>query len=50
MIKHYQQFKGVLKDYQMSERAKNALNGLKLILLVAPTSTGRNTVIKAKRR
>jgi guanylate kinase len=46
MIKHYQQFKGVLKDYQMSERAKNALNGLKLILLVAPTSTGRNTVIK----
>jgi len=30
----------------MSERAKAALQGLDLVLLVAPTSTGRNTVIR----
>jgi guanylate kinase len=30
----------------MSERAKKALEGLNLVLLVAPTSTGRNTVIR----
>jgi guanylate kinase len=44
-LKHYQEFKDVLATYMMSERAKKALEGLQLILLVAPTSTGRNTVI-----
>jgi guanylate kinase len=44
-LKHSQEFKEVLEHYQMSERAKNALEGLKLVL-VAATSTGRNTVIK----
>jgi guanylate kinase len=44
-LKHYQEFKNVLATYTMSERAKKALEGLRLILLVAPTSTGRNTVI-----
>jgi guanylate kinase len=45
-LKYYQEFKEVLDNYQMSERAKNALEGLEMVLLVAPTSTGRNTVIR----
>lgn len=45
-LKHYKEFKDILTNYRMSERAKNALKGLTLILLVAPSSTGRNTVIK----
>jgi guanylate kinase len=45
-LKYYQEFKDVLENYQMSERAKHALEGLDLVLLVAATSTGRNTVIK----
>jgi guanylate kinase len=44
-LNQYQEFKEVLKHYQMSDHAKSALEGLNLILLVAPTSTGRNTVI-----
>lgn len=44
-LKHYQEFKEALTNYHISERAKNALQDLKLVLLVAPTSTGRNTVI-----
>jgi guanylate kinase len=44
-LKYYQDFREVLANYQMSERAKNALEGLQLVLLVAATSSGRNTVI-----
>jgi guanylate kinase len=44
-LKHHQDFKEVLANYHMSERAKAALDGLQLVLLVAATSTGRNTVI-----
>jgi guanylate kinase len=44
-LKHHQEFKDVLANYHMSERAKTALEGLHLVLLVAATSTGRNTVI-----
>src|SRR3990167_319885 len=45
-LKHYQQFKKILGQYQMSELAKKTLEDLNLILMVAPTSTGRNTIIK----
>src|SRR5438105_2867014 len=45
-LKHHQEFQEVLKNYHVSERAKKALEGLKLVLLVAPTSTGRNTAIQ----
>jgi guanylate kinase len=45
-LSRYQDFKTVLATYHMSDRAKQALEGLHLVLLVAPTSTGRNTVIK----
>jgi guanylate kinase len=44
-LKYHQEFKDVLANYHMSERAKTALEGLHLVLLVAATSTGRNTVI-----
>lgn len=45
MLSKYNEFKSVLATYHMSERAKSALEGLHLVLLVAPSSTGRNTVI-----
>jgi len=45
-LKHHAEFRNVLTKYQMSERAKKALEGLKFILTVAPTSTGRNTIIR----
>jgi len=45
-LNHIQDFKDLLQNYHMSERAKQALEGLQLVLLVAATSTGRNTVIK----
>jgi guanylate kinase len=45
-LNHYDEFKNVLENYQPSERAKKALEGLNLVLLVGPTSSGRNTVIR----
>jgi guanylate kinase len=44
-LSHYAEFKQALENYHMSERAIKALDGLQLVLLVAATSTGRNTVI-----
>lgn len=46
-LRHYNEFKKVLADYRLSKRAKIALEGLKLVIMVAPTSTGRNTIITA---
>jgi guanylate kinase len=43
---HYQEFKQTLETYHLSQRAKKALEGLRLVLLVGPTSSGRNTVIR----
>lgn len=45
-LKYYQQFQQILTSYQVSERAKQALKELDLVLLLAPTSTGRNTIIR----
>ena len=45
-LKHYDQFKQILADYQMSDHAKETFEGLKLVLFLAPTSSGRNTLIK----
>lgn len=45
-LKHYFEFKEILANYHISERAHKALKGLPLVLLVAPTSTGRNTLIR----
>jgi guanylate kinase len=44
-LQYYQDFREVLASYHMSERAKQALDGLQLVLLVAASSSGRNTVI-----
>jgi guanylate kinase len=45
-LRLYQDFKQVLDHYDVSDRAKAALKDLRLVLLVAPTSAGKNTVIK----
>jgi hypothetical protein len=45
-LNQYHEFKDVLENYHPSERAKKALEGLNLVLLVGPTSSGRNTVIR----
>ncbi|MBI2592339.1 hypothetical protein HYW36_02570 [Candidatus Saccharibacteria bacterium] len=45
-LNFYDDFKKVLLDYKISERARQALAGLPLVLMVAPTSTGRNTMIR----
>jgi guanylate kinase len=45
-LQRYQEFKDILDKYQVSERAKAATRGLRLALLLAPTSAGKNTVIK----
>jgi guanylate kinase len=45
-LAHHIEFREVLAEYVISERAKDVLEGLELVLLIAPTSTGRNTVIK----
>lgn len=45
-LKYYDQFQKTLSNYQVSDRAKEALSSLKLVLMVAPSSTGRNTMIR----
>jgi guanylate kinase len=45
-LQHYKDFEDILKKYHVSDRAKQVLDGLKLVLLLAPTSGGRNTIIR----
>lgn len=45
-LRHLAEFKEVLAHYNMSEAAKNVLAQTRLVLLVAPTATGRNTIIR----
>lgn len=45
-LRHRQEFKQLLPSYQISNRAKKAIAGLRLVLLIAPTSGGRNTIIR----
>jgi guanylate kinase len=44
-LKNADEFKTLLKDYQPSELAKKALKLVRLVLLVGPTSSGRNTLV-----
>jgi guanylate kinase len=44
-LRHYNEFKEVLDKYQVSGRARRAIADLKLVLLLAATSSGRNTII-----
>lgn len=44
-LNHYDEFQKVLQGYQLSPRAAASLDGVKLVLMLAASSTGRNTVI-----
>jgi guanylate kinase len=44
-LRLYQEFKHVIDGYRISERAEKALKGLKIVLTVAATTTGRNTIL-----
>ncbi len=45
-LKRIDDFRKVLADYGLSESAKSTLQQIKLVLLVGPTSAGRNTIIE----
>ena len=45
-LQHINEFKESLKNYQLSESARQTLSDLRLVLMVGPTSSGRNTVIR----
>jgi guanylate kinase len=45
-LKHHSQFQEILSKYDVSESAKQALAEIKLVLLIAPTSAGKNTIIR----
>jgi len=45
-LKHYKEFQEVLEKYRVSDQAMKALEGLKFVLMIAPTSGGRNTIIR----
>lgn len=44
-LKHVDEFRAALKDYQPSDAAKAILQSTELVLLVGPTSSGRNSII-----
>src|SRR5690349_7662236 len=45
-LKHIDEFREVLANYHLSDEAKQTLNDLHLVLMVGPTSSGRNTIIR----
>lgn len=45
-LTHLTEFQKVLADYHTSSSSKKILNDTKLALLVAPTSSGRNTIMR----
>lgn len=45
-LNHYQEFKSILDNYQISGRALAAIKDLKLVVLLGPSSGGRNTIIR----
>lgn len=45
-LNHLEAFKTVLASYQISDESKQVLAQTKLVLLVAPSSSGRNTLIR----
>jgi len=44
-LKQIDEFRKILADYHLSEAAKKTLERTKLVLLVGPSSSGRNTII-----
>lgn len=45
-LEHIDEFRAALKDYTLSKVALHTLSQTKLVLLVATTSSGRNTVLR----
>lgn len=45
-LKHLSQFRAILKSYKMSDSLKDELGKVELVVLTAPTSIGRNTIIR----
>ena len=45
-LKHIQEFRDVLKDYRISDEGMQVLDGLRFVVMVGPSSSGRNTVIR----
>lgn len=45
-LKHIADFRSALQNYHLSPEALQTLSQTKLVLLVAPTSSGRNTIIR----
>lgn len=45
-LEHIGEFRQALKNYQLSDKAKQTLDDLRMVLMVGPTSSGRNTVIR----
>ncbi|HET7528724.1 MAG TPA: hypothetical protein VFJ84_00650 [Candidatus Saccharimonadales bacterium] len=45
-LHHYEEFQDVLSSYSVSEDSKKILYGLKFVLLLGPSSGGRNTIIR----
>lgn len=46
-LEHLADFQKILKDYHISQAGKKLLAKMKLVLLVGPSSAGRNTIINA---
>lgn len=47
-LTYYSEFKKILENYKVSGHAAKILQDLRLVLLIAPTSAGRNTIIRHK--
>jgi hypothetical protein len=45
-LRLHQEFQEVLENYRISDRAKEVLQDIRLVLLIAPTSSGKNTIIQ----
>jgi guanylate kinase len=45
-LQHIDEFRDVLAHYHLSNEAKQILSELNLVLLVGPTSSGKNTIIR----
>lgn len=45
-LKHLEEFRKVLDNYKVSDAGKQLLQDVELVLLAAPTSSGRNTIIR----
>lgn len=45
-LKHFNEFQQIIKNYSVSKDTKKILENIKLTLLLAPSSSGRNTIIE----